>query len=141
MKFPGIRNFSTLSKLSGKSLEVAPPYYKYTRHKTHKTLLISLIRYTYCPIIFSWSNLGQRILNNSNMLFVLQTHANAKTLEAEQNWYEWYEWNYGMNGIIFFSAKFFVYLSALFPAYLFAVRGRLQRWKGWIKGTSKIPIS
>ena len=47
-----------------------------------------------------------------------------------------------MNGIIFFfSAKFFVYLSTLFPMHLFAIRGRLQRWEEGIRGTSKIPIS
>ena len=46
-----------------------------------------------------------------------------------------------MNGIIFFSAKFYVYLSTLSPAYLFAVRGRFQRWEGDIRGLSTILIS
>ena len=53
MKFPGTRNFPTLYKLTEKSLEVTPLYFKYTRHKTDKTLLISLTRYPYCPTIFS----------------------------------------------------------------------------------------
>ena len=44
-------------------------------------------------------------------------------------------------GSFFFSAKFFVYLSTLSPAHIFAVRGRLQRWEGNIRGTLKIPIS
>ena len=53
MTFSGIRNFPTLSKLSEKSLEVTPLYFKYTRHETHKTLLVSLIQYPYCTAIFS----------------------------------------------------------------------------------------
>ena len=52
VKFSGTRNFSTLSKLSEKLLE-ATLYFKYTRHKTHKTLLISLVRYPYCQTIFN----------------------------------------------------------------------------------------
>ena len=58
MKFSSTRNFPTLSKLSEKSLEVTPLYFKYTRHKTHKTLLISLIRYPYCPT-FGHENIEQ----------------------------------------------------------------------------------
>ena len=46
-----------------------------------------------------------------------------------------------MNGIIFFSAKFFAYLSTLSPTHLFAVRGRFQKWEGDIRGLSTIPIS
>ena len=41
----------------------------------------------------------------------------------------------------FFSAKFFVNLSTLYPTHICVVRGRLQRWEGDIMGTSKIPIS
>ena len=29
------------------------PYFTYARHKTHKTLVISLIQYPYCPTIYS----------------------------------------------------------------------------------------
>ena len=58
MKFSGTRNFPTLYKLSEKLLEVTPLYFKYTRQKTHKTLLILLIRYPNCPTIFSESTFG-----------------------------------------------------------------------------------
>ena len=59
MKFTGTRNLPMLYKLLEKSLEVTPLYLNYTRHKTHKTLLISLIRYPYCPTIFSKSLFGR----------------------------------------------------------------------------------
>ena len=53
LNFSGTRNFRMLSKLSEQSLEVTPLYLPYARHKTHKTLLISLVRYPCCPINYS----------------------------------------------------------------------------------------
>ena len=70
------------------------------------------------------------------MWFVLQIQANAKTLETEQNWEERNDKNH-----ILFSAKFFVYLSTLPPAHLFAARGRLQRWEADITGLQKSQFS
>ena len=49
MKFSGGRNFLTLSKFSEQSLDLTLLYFTYAGHKTHKNLLISLIRYPYCP--------------------------------------------------------------------------------------------
>ena len=68
------------------------------------------------------------------MLFVLQNQANTKTFELRKTVKN------GMNGIIFFSAKFFVSLSTLSPAHRFAIKERLQRREGDIRGTSKTPI-
>ena len=47
----------------------------------------------------------------------------------------------GMHGIIFFSAKFFFYLSTFSPGYLFAIRGRRQGWEKGIRKTLKVPVS
>ena len=44
----------------------------------------------------------------------------------------------GMNGIIFFFLRNSLFIA---PAHLFAIRGRLQRWEGGIRNTSKISIS
>ena len=122
MKFSGTRNFPTLSELSEKLLEVTPPCFKNSRHKTHKTLLISLIQYPYCPQ-FLINHLRTReyctvpICNLSCTPKLMQRHYTLSKIEKN-----------GMNGIIFFfSAKLFVYLSTLSPAHIFAVRGRLQR--------------
>ena len=35
------------------AIKVAPLYFAYERHKSHKTLLISLTQYPYCPTIYN----------------------------------------------------------------------------------------
>ena len=63
-----------------KIVRSTPLYFKYTRHKTHKTLLISLIRNPYCPTVFSQLDLGQE--NIERFQYVIFP---ANQLEIEQN--------------------------------------------------------
>ena len=63
-----------------KIVRSTPLYFEYTRHKTHKTLLILLIRNPYCPTVFSQLDLGQE--NIERFQYVIFP---ANPLEIEQN--------------------------------------------------------
>ena len=140
MKFSDTRNFPTLSKVSEKLFEVTSLYFKYTRHKSHKSLLISLIQYLYRPTIFSYSTFGQENINQFQYVICL---AHPIICLAHPSWCKditsWaklrrMEW---MESYFFFPAKLFVYLSTLSPAHLFVIRRKLQRWEGGIRGDFK----
>ena len=67
IKFPGTKNFSTLSKLSQKLFEVSPLLIKYTRQNSQNFIDLTFIWYPYCSITFDNQPLGKRILHSFNM--------------------------------------------------------------------------
>ena len=77
----------------------------------------------------------KRILNSFNMLFVLQTQANAKTLQIEQNWEERNEWDH-----IFFCEILCLFVNLVASTY-FCYKRKPSKMGGGIRGISKISIS
>ena len=133
MKFSVTRNFShafqTLRKIVWSNTSLL---------QVHKTKLIK----------FYWSHvfdmlttvrqflvnqpLDKRILNSSNMKFVLQTQANAKTLQVERKWEERNEWNH----IIFFCEILCLFVNLVSNAS-FCYKRKASKMGGEYKGDFK----
>ena len=111
-----------------KIVRSTPLYFKYTRHKTHKTLLISLIRNPYCPTVFSQLNLGQE--NIERFQYVILP---ANPLKIEQNWEEQNEWNH-----IFFRGILCLFVN-LVPSASFCYNRKDSKMGGGYKGDFRNP--
>ena len=89
--------FQTLTTIV---IELTSLCFTYARHKTHKSLLVSLIQYPYFWTIYSQSTFGQQ--NIGHFLYLLSytpklIQRNYKLSKIEKN---------GIIGIIFFSAAY-----------------------------------
>ena len=121
MKVSDSRNFRTLSKLS----------VSYARHKTQKTLLISLIGYSYCPTIYSyWTFRQENTVPFQYPIFL--TQASTKTSQVEQNWEEWNECN-----LYFFCKILCLFINLVPSASFYYKRKALKIGGGYKRGLQK----